>query len=255
MANLQTGLSLANQRALLEHHKACNCKNSRCLKLYCECFAAGRHCSACHCTNCFNNLEHNEERKAAVEAVLSRNPDAFRPKIQDAVVRRNTAEKHVYTCVSQHVSSSQARSIAGAPLARHNKGCNCKKSGCLKNYCECFQGGILCGQMCKCQSCKNYEVRSRSCVCIAHWYSATHASQGSAELQAIRASKAGRGAPGLVKVEDHSALPEPSPHRAALQTAVAGARHGHAPEDVAAALCSAALNHSGAGGEQGMDVC
>lgn len=24
--------------------KHCNCKNSRCLKLYCECFASGRYC-------------------------------------------------------------------------------------------------------------------------------------------------------------------------------------------------------------------
>ena len=58
--------------------KTCNCKNSRCLKLYCECFASGRYCDGCNCTNCFNNSTHESVRREAVEQTLERNPVCVR---------------------------------------------------------------------------------------------------------------------------------------------------------------------------------
>lgn len=59
----------------------CNCKKSKCLKLYCDCFALGNVCGPeCNCLEC-SNIEGNEDRKVAVDQILERNPQAFLPKI------------------------------------------------------------------------------------------------------------------------------------------------------------------------------
>ena len=53
--------------------KCCNCKNSACLKLYCECLKNGEECGPdCCCVDC-KNIEGNSERKLAVNTLISRN--------------------------------------------------------------------------------------------------------------------------------------------------------------------------------------
>ncbi len=41
----------------------CNCKKSKCLKLYCECFANNYYCEGCNCLACHNLLVHEPARK------------------------------------------------------------------------------------------------------------------------------------------------------------------------------------------------
>ena len=100
----------------------CNCKNSGCLKRYCECFSRMKYCdSNCQCKNCFNNINYEKERNEAIRNYLIKSPVSFKKINMDL----------------------------------NNVTCNCKKSNCLKNYCECFQLGMKCTYNCRCIDCKN----------------------------------------------------------------------------------------------------
>ncbi|XP_019056707.1 PREDICTED: protein tesmin/TSO1-like CXC 2 [Tarenaya hassleriana] len=124
-----------------ESCKRCNCKKSKCLKLYCECFAAGVYCiEPCSCVDCFNKPIHEDTVLATRKQIESRNPLAFAPK----VIRS-----------SDPISEAGDDASKTPASARHKRGCNCKKSSCLKKYCECFQGGVGCSVNCRCEGCKN----------------------------------------------------------------------------------------------------
>jgi hypothetical protein len=66
---------------ILNKKNCCNCKKSRCLKLYCDCFAKGEYCHGCNCINCHNIRQYEQERQVAIQSTLDRNPSAFNPKI------------------------------------------------------------------------------------------------------------------------------------------------------------------------------
>ena len=105
---------------------SCKCGKTRCLRLYCPCFAANKLCRNCACCNCQNTEQDLAEVVQAKSETATKNPLAFQSKFK-----------------------SRKKQVVNA------RGCNCARSSCIKNYCECFQKGTGCSRLCKCRNCKN----------------------------------------------------------------------------------------------------
>lgn len=74
--------------------------------MYCECFSSDRVCGDdCACKGCKNTPEHRTEVATAKLAAKERG-------------NRNSSLS--------------------------DKRCTCKKTGCLKRYCECYNAGVAC---------------------------------------------------------------------------------------------------------------
>jgi hypothetical protein len=102
-----------NNRKLPGKRSPCNCKKSRCLKLYCDCFASEQFCQGCNCVDCQNTPETSSIRDKAIKDTRAKNNKAF----QSRIVVKDLQD-------------------GGAPQKIHQMGCKCKKTECLKKYCE-----------------------------------------------------------------------------------------------------------------------
>ena len=103
----------------------CTCKKTKCIKKYCECYSSGLLCYNCKCENCENKPLHMNNN------IMNNNINKKEEKVE---IELNENEENKKLII-----------------------CTCSKSGCNKNYCECFKAKVKCNNKCRCIKCLNKE--------------------------------------------------------------------------------------------------
>lgn len=119
--------------------KRCHCRNSQCIKLYCECFRNERFCEDCDCGNCLNSSE-NIQRRNVLDVIRAKNS----PPTRSVAPPPPLQELSPKLCLAESGPKTKPQT------------CNCRNSFCRKKYCECFQDGRPCSAMCRCTQCQNH---------------------------------------------------------------------------------------------------
>lgn len=164
-----------------------------CICSYCPCFAGGGYCSdKCGCQPCFNKEAYAEtvqttrkvllSRQKRMSMKINRRPEANAEPMVVILTRLNDVALFkflfglIIISMFCHLQEDAHHSSSSTPPRR---GCNCKKSSCLKKYCDCYQvssffssallnrldkitkthcygqDGTGCSLFCRCDDCQN----------------------------------------------------------------------------------------------------
>jgi len=112
------------------------------------CFASGSHCTeACGCEPCLNKPMQGVPR---TPPVLPLKPVQTLEAGQESVVRISSYMRlsmFIYTLLHSFFGDPAIHclqeQLIRSPMDLIRRKCTCKKSGCLKKYCDCFPGSIF----------------------------------------------------------------------------------------------------------------
>ena len=138
----------------------CNCKRTSCLKLYCECYKNGKNCTnQCACWDC-KNLHPNPQKSSSSKRLMKKSfhssPCSFRAEKK---VRKSSKLGGRFMKKKDY-EGYLSEKLRNRKKVLLKKGCNCKKSGCKNNYCQCHIAGKTCTELCSCIACKNFKEHS-----------------------------------------------------------------------------------------------
>ena len=131
---------LKNERMEQNNKIHCTCKKTKCIKKYCECYSNGVFCYNCKCENCENKpfyMDNNIKNSNNINININK-------KEEEEINENKNTKQSIDNNMDNNDNNIKKLII-----------CTCSKSGCNKNYCECFKAKVKCNNKCRCIKCLN----------------------------------------------------------------------------------------------------